>query len=51
MSKCYAKPITLLTGFLGAGKTKLLNAYTAYKKNTRFAIVENEIGEEGIDGV
>lgn len=45
-----AKPVTILTGFLGAGKTTLLNEIIASRKDTRFAIVENEIGEEGIDG-
>ena len=43
-------PVTLLTGFLGSGKTTFLNALMAYKKNTRFAIIENEIGEADIDG-
>lgn len=45
-----AKPVTLLTGFLGSGKTTLLNAILAYKKEVKFAVLENEIGEEGIDG-
>jgi len=44
-----AKEVTLLTGFLGAGKTTVLNAVIAKKKDTRFAIIENEIGEESID--
>ena len=44
------KPVTLLTGFLGAGKTTLLNAYLSFKPQVRFAIIENEIGAEGIDG-
>lgn len=44
------KPIILLTGFLGTGKTTLLNAILSAKPKTRFAIVENEIGEIGIDG-
>lgn len=44
-----AKEVTLLTGFLGAGKTTVLNAIIAGKKDTRFAIIENEIGEESID--
>lgn len=44
-----AKEVTLLTGFLGAGKTTVLNAIIAHKKETRFAIIENEIGEESID--
>ena len=46
----HQKPVTLLTGFLGAGKTTLLNEYLAYRKGVRFAIIENEIGEQGIDG-
>ena len=44
-----AKEVTLLTGFLGAGKTTILNAIIAKQKDTRFAIIENEIGEESID--
>ncbi len=43
-------PVTLLTGFLGAGKTTFLNALMAWKPDTRFAIIENEVGETGIDG-
>ncbi len=46
----HPKPVTLLTGFLGAGKTTLLNEYLDYRKGVRFAIIENEIGEQGIDG-
>lgn len=44
-----AKEVTLLTGFLGAGKTTILNAIISKKKDTRFAIIENEIGAESID--
>ncbi|QKZ14733.1 CobW family GTP-binding protein [Spirosoma sp. KUDC1026] len=44
------KPVTILTGFLGAGKTTFLNAVLAARPNTKFAIIENEFGEEGIDG-
>lgn len=44
------RPVTLLTGFLGAGKTTLLNEYLAFRQHVRFAIIENEIGEESIDG-
>ncbi len=43
-------PVTLLTGFLGAGKTTFLNALMAWKPDTRFAVIENEVGERGIDG-
>jgi len=45
-----AKAVTILTGFLGTGKTTFLNATLAQKSNTKFAIIENEFGEEGIDG-
>ncbi len=44
-----AKPVTILTGFLGAGKTTFLNHLLEYNKNTRYAIIENEFGEQGID--
>ena len=42
-------PVTILTGFLGAGKTTLLNELIAKHPNTKFAIIENEFGEIGID--
>lgn len=44
-----AKEVTILTGFLGAGKTTVLNAVISKMKDTRFAIIENEIGAESID--
>lgn len=44
-----AKPVTILTGFLGAGKTTYLNHLLHSKPNTRFAIIENEYGEQSID--
>jgi len=43
-------PVTILTGFLGAGKTTLLNkllSSTTHKM--KFAVIENEFGEVGID--
>ncbi len=45
-----SKPVTILTGFLGAGKTTFLNQVIAQRADTKFAIVENEFGEAGIDG-
>eukprot|EP00903_Cladosiphon_okamuranus_P018898 g17381.t1 len=43
-------PVTILTGFLGSGKTTLLNHILADSKHgLRFAIIENEIGEVGVD--
>jgi len=44
------KPVTILTGFLGSGKTTLLNAMLNHHVPKRFAIVENEFGEQGVDG-
>lgn len=43
-------PVTLLTGFLGSGKTTFMNELMASREDTRFAIIENEVGETGIDG-
>lgn len=45
-----SKPVTILTGFLGSGKTTFLNQVLEQKPETKFAIVENEFGEAGIDG-
>lgn len=42
-------PVTILTGFLGAGKTTVLNHLISANPNTKFAIIENEFGEIGID--
>ena len=42
-------PVTIITGFLGAGKTTLLNQIIAQKNDTRFAIIENEIGAVNLD--
>eukprot|EP00913_Durusdinium_trenchii_P019898 g18705.t1 len=42
-------PITVLTGFLGAGKTTLLNYILKAQHGFRFAVIENEVGQIGID--
>jgi len=42
-------PVTVLTGFLGSGKTTLLNHLLTADHGLRFAIIENEFGEVGID--
>eukprot|EP00606_Chrysophyceae_sp_TOSAG23-5_P001480 GSChrysophyteH2.ASY1.ANO1.980.1 assembled CDS len=41
-------PVTIVTGFLGSGKTTLLN-HIVTSSNRRFAIIENEYSEVGID--
>lgn len=43
-------PVTIITGFLGSGKTTFLNNMLKKHPQKRFAIVENEFGELGIDG-
>jgi len=43
-------PVTLVTGFLGAGKTTLLNHILTSDSGLRFAIIENEFGDVGVDG-
>ncbi|MBO7439610.1 MAG: GTP-binding protein [Bacteroidales bacterium] len=43
-------PVTILTGFLGAGKTTLLNNIITKYSAKKFAVIENEFGEIGIDG-
>ncbi len=48
-SKIQAKPVTIISGFLGAGKTSFLNGLIAWRKAGRPAIIENELGDEGID--
>ena len=43
-------PVTILTGFLGSGKTTLLNHILKDQTHgLRFAIIENEFGEVGVD--
>lgn len=42
-------PVTVLTGFLGAGKTTLMNRLLTEQHGKRIAVIENEFGEVGID--
>jgi len=44
-----AIPVTVLTGFLGSGKTTLLNRILSEKSDTKYAVIINEYGLEGID--
>ncbi len=43
-------PITIITGFLGSGKTTLINQILSQNSNIRFGLIINEFGEVGIDG-
>lgn len=42
-------PVTIITGFLGAGKTTLINGILKNSAELKFALVENEFGEVNID--
>ena len=43
-------PVTVLTGFLGSGKTTLLNhILTNTEHKMKFAVIENEFGDVGVD--
>ena len=42
-------PVLLLTGYLGSGKTTLVNHILANKRGIRFAVIVNDIGEVNID--
>jgi G3E family GTPase len=42
-------PVTIITGFLGAGKTTSLNHLIENHPATKFAIIENEFGDIPID--
>ncbi len=42
-------PITLLTGYLGAGKTTLMNHILSNQQGYKVAVIVNDIGEVNID--
>jgi G3E family GTPase len=42
-------PVTVVTGFLGSGKTTLVNYILSANHGKRIAVIENEFGEIGID--
>lgn len=44
-----AVPVTVLTGFLGSGKTTLINRILKEAHGRRFAVIENEYGEINVD--
>ena len=42
-------PVTLVTGFLGSGKTTLVNHILSNRQDVRAAVLVNELGDIGID--
>lgn len=42
-------PVTVITGFLGAGKTTLIRHLLGHAKGKRIALVINEFGDLGVD--
>ncbi len=43
-------PVTVITGFLGSGKTTLVNHILHEQHGRKIAVIVNEFGEIGIDG-
>jgi cobalamin biosynthesis protein CobW len=43
-------PVTIITGFLGSGKTTLIRHLLTHNQGRRIAVLVNEFGELGIDG-
>ena len=43
-------PCTIITGFLGAGKTTMIRNLLANAGGRRLALIINEFGDVGVDG-
>ncbi|BAR60489.1 cobalamin biosynthesis protein CobW [Bradyrhizobium diazoefficiens] len=43
-------PVTVITGFLGSGKTTLIQHLLANPNGKKLAVLVNEFGSEGVDG-
>ena len=43
-------PVTVVTGFLGAGKTTLIRHLLQNPQGRRLAVLVNEFGDVGVDG-
>ena len=50
MSDLAKLPVTVITGFLGAGKTTLVRHLIQNPQGKRLAVIVNEFGDVGVDG-
>ena len=50
MSDLSKIPVTIVTGFLGAGKTTLIRHVLEHVTDRRMALIVNEFGDVGVDG-
>ena len=50
MSQFGKVPVTVVTGFLGAGKTTLIRHLLEGAQGRRLALIINEFGDVGVDG-
>lgn len=50
MSTLEKLPVTVITGFLGSGKTTLVRSLMQKPQGKRLAVIVNEFGDVGVDG-
>ena len=50
MSSLAKIPVTVITGFLGSGKTTLIRHLMTNAGGKKLAVLVNEFGSEGVDG-
>ncbi len=50
MSQLNKVPVTVVTGFLGAGKTTMIRHLLEQARGRRLALIVNEFGDVGVDG-
>ena len=50
MSDILKVPVTVITGFLGSGKTTLISQLMRNPNGKRLAVIVNEFGDVGVDG-